>query len=264
MLTATGLIVLGLLLLILGGEFLVRSAQGIAGAFGISPLVVGLTVVAYGTSAPELATSLIAGIQGHADIAVSNVVGSNIFNICMILGICALIRPLDVHPRIIRLEGPILVGCSLLLWLLCRNGILGSLEGWLLTAGIVVYTYWIVTSSGREGDLLPDSVPEPEKAIEPQTAVWRPAAGVGLSLGLLVGGSYCLVQGTVEVASILGASQSLVALTVVAAGTSLPELATSLVATLRGQSDIAVGNVLGSNLFNILLILGLTAGINLM
>lgn len=254
------LFALGLVLLVGGAELLVRGAVRIAGRAGIPPLVVGLTVLAFGTSAPELAVSLGATLAGDADLALGNVVGSNIFNILFILGASALIAPLVVGREIVRQQVPLVIGISILLLLLASDGRVGRLDGLLLAAGIVLYTGILIVRARRAGAL------EPARAELPVDGarVGIPANLAMLALGLvtLVLGSQFLVDSARAAAAALGVSDLVIGLTLVAGGTSLPELATSIVASLRGERDIAVGNVVGSNIFNILAILGITAAVS--
>jgi cation:H+ antiporter len=260
------LFVLGLGLLVLGGELLVRGASRIAALAGISPLVIGLTIVAFGTSSPELAVSIQAGLQGQADIAVGNVVGSNIFNVLFILGLSALLATLVVARQVVRQEVPVMIGVSGLLLVLAFDGRIGALDGALLFAGILGYTGYLIVQSRREtararaaaGDSFDDAY---GAQIAPQSPaeIARNIAFVIAGLVLLVLGGRWLVNGAVTLAQGLGVSELVIGLTIVAAGTSLPEVATSIIATLRGERDIAVGNVVGSNTFNILGILGAAA-----
>ncbi|MBW3552952.1 MAG: calcium/sodium antiporter [Gemmatimonadetes bacterium] len=250
------LLLLGLGLLVVGAELLVRGASSLAGAAGIPPLVIGLTVVAFGTSAPELAVSLSATFGGEPDIALGNVVGSNIFNVLFILGISALVAPLVVARQVVRSEVPIMIVASALLWILAVDGLIGRAEGGLLFAGIIAYTAVLIRNGRRA-----TAAVGRDDALGPPTPA-RPVldvATVVVGLVLLVQGSRWLVAGAVEIAGALGLSELVIGLTIVAAGTSLPELATSVIASVRGERDIAVGNVVGSNLFNILCILGLSA-----
>lgn len=254
------LLIGGFALLVVGAELLVRGAVRLAAAAGISSLVIGLTVVAFGTSAPELAVSVGAGLAGRADIAVGNVVGSNILNTLLILGLSALIIPLSVARQLVRLDVPLMIGVSLLVVLLALDGRIERLEGLLLSAGLVAYVAWSIRLSRRQGQV----------AQEAGTGSGPPAAGgwrwwlasvslVAIGLALLVTGAHLMVEGAVAAARALGVSELVIGLTVIAVGTSLPEVATSVLAALRGQRDIAVGNVVGSNLFNLLGVLGLTA-----
>ena len=254
------LFVLGLGLLIVGAEALVRGASRLAAMFGISPLVIGLTVVAFGTSSPELAVSINAALSDQSSIALGNVVGSNIFNVLFILGAAALIVPLIVTEELIRRDVPVMIGVSVLVWLLAFNGTLSRLEGLLLTALLATYigllivqsrrqTAAAVVASGIVGDAPPTSLRE-----------WLINLGlIIIGLALLVLGSKWLVEGAVAFARHLGVSELIVGLTIVAAGTSLPEVVTSIIAALRGERDIAVGNVVGSNLFNLMGVLGIAS-----
>lgn len=259
-LTTIGMLVGGLLLLIVGGELLVRGASALAAIAGISPLVVGLTVVAFGTSSPELAVSLQASLSGNADIAVGNVVGSNIFNVLFILGACALIAPLLVSGQLVRREVPIMIGVSLLMGLLALDGRIGFFDGALLTIGIVVYVIWSVVSSRNTAaaSVDPTAVGAGLAPRSPGRIVLQLVYVVG-GLVLLVFGARWLVDAAISIASALGVSNVIIGLTIVAAGTSLPEVVTSIIATLRKERDIAIGNVVGSNIFNILGILGIAA-----
>lgn len=252
------LFVIGLAALILGAELLVRGASRLAAVVGISPLVIGLTVVAFGTSTPELAVSVQSAWAGQADVAVGNVVGSNIFNVLLILGLSAVITPLVVAQQLVRWDVPLMIGASLVFWGFALDGSLGRLEGLILFAGLVAYTVFLIRQSRRESRAV-----EAEYAHEYGAAAGaKPHRGSDLllilaGLALLVAGSRWLVDGAVALSRWLGVSELVIGLTVVAAGTSLPEVATSVVASLRGERDIAVGNVVGSNLFNLLSVLGL-------
>ena len=257
--------VLGLVALIVGAELLVRGASRLALAFGISPLVVGLTVVAFGTSAPELAVSVQSAWAGQVDIALGNVVGSNIFNVLVILGLSALVTPLVVHQQVIRQEVPIMIGVSLLLWALLLDGGIGRGEGALLFGLMLGYTVLLIRQSRRETAAIQAEVAaEYEEAFAAPGNGWRDHWGVQVllilaGLSLLVLGARWLVEAAVGFARYLGVSELVIGLTIVAAGTSLPEVATSVMAALRGERDIAVGNVVGSNIFNILSVLGVSA-----
>ena len=246
--------------MIVGAELLVRGASELAGALGISPLVVGLTVVAFGTSSPEAAVSVGSALGGQADIALGNVVGSNIFNVLFILGLSALVAPLVVSRRLVRLDAPLMVVVSALLLVLALNGNIGRLEGLLLFGGVVAYTLFAVWESRREGaGAVGGEAHEQEEYGNGggrQVAIQIGLVVVGL--GMLVLGSRWLVDGAVAIASAIGISELIIGLTVVSAGTSLPEVATSVLAVLRGQREMAVGNVVGSCLFNVLAVLGLT------
>ena len=252
-----GLFLAGLACLIAGAEALVRGASRMALSLGISPLVIGLTVVAFGTSAPEVAVSVGAALDGKPDLAIGNVVGSNIANVLLILGISALIAPLAVSEQIIRQEVPIMIGISALLVALALDGMLGPVEAGILLALAVVYTVFLIVQARR------GSARAQEEALHelPETAAWDASPLMqGLlvlgGLGLLVLGADWLVGAATHFARALGVSDLVIGLTIVAVGTSMPEIATSIMAALRGERDIAVGNVVGSNIFNILGCLG--------
>ena len=252
------LFIVGLSALVAGASLLVRGASALALSFGVSPLVVGLTIVALGTSSPEVAVSVGAAMEGRTDIAVGNVVGSNIFNVLFILGASALIVPLLVHVQLIRQEVPIMIGASLLLVALGFDGRLTRLDAALLFGLLVVYTVFLIVQSRRQTQ---EAVAELTAEL-PQSAAWDrhwavQVALVVAGLVLLVLGSDWLVTAAVAFARSLGVSDLVIGLTIVAAGTSMPEVATSITAAIKGERDIAVGNVVGSNTFNILGCLGL-------
>ena len=235
---------------------MVRGASRLAASWGISPLVVGLTVVAFGTSAPEMAVSVGAALSGSSDLAIGNVVGSNIANILLILGISALVAPLLVAEQIIRQEIPIMIGASLLVAVMALDGGIGRVEAALLFALVIAYTVYLVVQSRRASQATED-----EFSSEIPTSQWDRHWGVQAALvlgglALLVLGADWLVGAAVVFARHFGVSDLVIGLTVVAVGTSMPEIATSLIAALRGQRDIAVGNVIGSNMFNLLAVLG--------
>lgn len=246
----------GLAVLVIGADVLVRGASRLAVSFGVSPLVVGLTVVAFGTSAPEMAVSVGSALAGSADLAIGNVVGSNICNVLLILGISALITPLLVDEQIIRQEIPIMIGVSALLVVMALDGNIGLLESIVLFALVIAYTVFLVVQSRRASKNVQE-----EFETEIPTSTWDRhwAVQVGLiaaGLVMLIVGADWLVEAAVAFARAFGVSDLVVGLTVVAVGTSMPEIATSIVAAIRGQRDIAVGNVVGSNIFNILAVLG--------
>ncbi len=242
------LFALGVVLLIAGAQALVRGASGLAAALGVSPLVIGLTVVAWGTSAPEVAVSVDAAVRGSGDIAVGNVVGSNIMNVLLILGLSALVAPLVVARAMSRVHVPLMIGASILLVALAVDGRVGRIDAAVLLVGFAAYTAYSMRSS-RGGE-----APRPVGKRRPALDVAFVIAG----LGLLVLGARWLVNGAVAFAQALGVSELVIGLTIVAAGTSLPEIATSVVATLKGERDIAVGNVVGSCIFNIVGVLGVS------
>jgi cation:H+ antiporter len=251
----------GIALLVFGAEFLVRGASALALRLGISPLVVGLTVVAYGTSSPELAVSVSSAWQGRPDLAVGNVIGSNIANILLILGLSAAITPLVVAQKLVRIDVPIMIGVSLLFAWFARDGSLARWEGVALFAGAVAYTVFAVRSSRLETPAVQAEYDEEltESSAGAKRPFWRLVALIAGGLALLTLGSHWLVEGATAFARFLGVSELVIGLTIVAIGTSLPEVATSVVAAVRGERDIAVGNVVGSNIFNLLLVLGASA-----
>ena len=251
----------GLVALVAGADLLVRGASRLALSFGISPLVVGLTIVAFGTSAPEMAVSAGAVLNGQTGLAMGNVVGSNIFNVLFILGLSALIIPLVVHVQLIRQEVPIMIGASLLVLVLALDGTLGLFDGALLFGLLLAYTGFLVVQSRRASR---EAQAEFDAEIQPASPdAWDARLPVQLALiaaglALLVLGSDWLVSAAVFFAQSLGVSDLVIGLTIVAAGTSMPEVATSIMAALKGERDIAVGNVVGSSTFNLLGCLGLS------
>ena len=249
---------LGLGLLYAGAQILVKGGAALAFRLGLNALVIGLTVIAYGTSSPELVVSLKASLQGNGAIAIGNVVGSNICNVALILGLCALVKPLAASAQIIRREIPIMIGVSVLLIVLMWDDSLGRIDGAILFTGIVVYTWLTVRQARAETKGLASK--------EYDQDFNKPAVGLGRSiflvvagLGVLVVASHFFVTGAVELAKSWGVTDAVIGLTVVAVGTSMPEFATSLVAAFRGHGDVAIGNVVGSNIFNVLGILGVAA-----
>ena len=251
----------GFVLLVAGAEALVRGATRIAVVAGVSPLVIGLTVVAYGTSAPEAAVSVMSSLAGQPDIAIGNVVGSNIANILLILGLASIVAPLIVDQQIVRLDVPIMIALSVILYLFGLNGNLGRLEGSLLLAGSIAYSVFLVVNSRKETNLkVQEEYGQEYGEAKAPRRHWSIDAGlILLGLAMLVGGSRFLINAAVALAERFGISELVIGLTIVAVGTSLPELATSMIASFRGEADIAVGNVVGSNIFNILFVLGLAA-----
>lgn len=250
----------GFVLLFGGGELLVRGAVAVSRRFGLSPLLIGMTVVAGCTSAPELVVSLGAALQGQSDIAVGNVVGSNIFNVLGVLGAAALIAPIVVAPRELRRDTTVMLGASALLVALSMTGEIGRVAGAVFFLGLVAY----IVLSYRAEIRNPLSGPAELHAHESEEVECPVSMAVGIGylvagLVALVIGSRLLITGATDIALMFGVSEAVIALSLVAVGTSLPELATSVMAATRGHSDVAVGNVVGSNLFNILGILGITA-----
>ena len=250
----------GLLLLITGAELLVRGASRLAASVGISPLIIGLTVVAFGTSSPELAVSIQGALNGQPGISLGNVIGSNIFNILFILGLSAVITPLVVAQQLVRLDVPLLIAVSLLVLIFSLDGMFDRIDGVVLFSALLFYLWFLVYQSRRESAAI-----KAEYAQEYSNGAGA-APGRMTNLSLVVGGLLLLILGSewlvdsaVSIAHALGVSELIIALTIIAAGTSLPEVVTSIIATLRGERDIAVGNIIGSNLFNIMGVLGLSS-----
>jgi cation:H+ antiporter len=251
-------LLLGLAILTAGGEALVRGASRLALAAGVSPLVIGLTVVAFGTSSPELVVSLLASSRGQPDIAVANVVGSNVFNVLFILGVCALIVPLVIARQIWLREVPILIAVSLFLVVISLDGTVSQPEAAILVLGLAAYVVSSVRASRRESADAQREAAHGEMLDRPMRG------GLGVSVALVAGGLGALVlgarwfvDGAVAVARAAGLSEVVIGLTIVAVGTSLPEVVTSVIATIRGERDIAIGNVIGSNIWNVLGIVGI-------
>lgn len=249
----------GLGLLILGADWLVRGASRLALRLGLSPLLIGLTVVAFGTSAPELAVSVQSAFAGSAGMAVGNVVGSNIFNVLVVLGASALITPLVVQQQLVRVDVPLLCVVSAVFWAMTADGRLSTIDGVFLFVGVVAYTVFAVRNGRTD-------TPTVEEEYDAKFGNAAPTAALALQLGLivaglaaLVAGAHWLVEGATGIARAFNVSETVIGLTIVAGGTSLPEVATSVVAAVRGERDIAVGNVVGSSLFNLLAIAGLAA-----
>jgi len=252
------LLVGGFVVLVLGAELLIRGSSRLAAAAGMPSLIIGLTVVAFGTSAPELAVSVGSTFGGSPDIALGNVVGSNIFNVLLILGVSALIAPLAVSVQLVRFDVPALIGISLLVWLMALDLVIGRLEGAVLGLMLALYIDVQIRvgrrANGREVPAAP--------AASGAGALVANALLIVAGLVLLVAGARWLLDGATGIARAAGVSELVIGLTIVAAGTSLPELATSVLAALRGERDIAVGNVIGSCIFNLLAVLGFTAALS--
>lgn len=252
------LVIAGLALLTFGGEALVRGASTIASKLGISPLVIGLVVVSAATSAPEFAVTIGSVASGEPDLAIGNVIGSNIANILLILGLAALISPLVIKRQLVRFDIPVMLGLTALLVLFSLDGLISTLDGVILLGLLVIHAFISIVIGRRattEVNYSPDELPLNAKPVN----IWLALALVVAGVALLVFGSQLLVTGAVSIATALGVSSLVIGLTVVAIGTSLPELATSIVAIAKGETDMAVGNVVGSNIFNIGLVLGLPA-----
>jgi cation:H+ antiporter len=262
------MIVAGLVFLVVGGELLIRGATRIAEWAGVSSLVIGLTVVAFGTSTPELVVSIKAGLSGNPNIAVANVVGSNIFNVLFILGICAMMLPLKVSSQLVRFDVPIMIFASLLTYALAWNGVLGPIEGVVLVLLLVAYTTFMIWKSRSESKAVKAEfeghyhAEQHAKEEAGQSATVRILTSLGyiaVGLVILIFGARWLVDGAVSLAKSFGVSDTVIGLTIVAAGTSLPEVAASVIATIKGERDIAIGNVVGSNIYNIFGILGVSS-----
>ena len=259
-------ILLGLVLLVFGGESLVRGATRLARQLGLSPAVIGLTVVAIGTSVPELVVSVLAAFRGTPDLAVGNVIGSNLFNLTGALGLAALVAPLSVRGQAIRLEWPVLALATLGTLTVLRDAELDRLEGVVLLACLVGFITWMVRLARR--DLVPQEVADLHAIVERRSRWWpenQTLVAIGLvaiGVALLMAGGDQVVSGAVVLAQTMGMSERVIGLTIVAVGTGLPEVVTSMVAAWRGESDIAVANMIGSNIMNLLGILGLSAAVH--
>lgn len=254
------LLLVGVGLLTAGGEILIRGALGAAKRFGVSPLLSGLVIVGFGTSSPELAVSVDAAIQMQPDIAIGNVVGSNIGNILLILGICAIITPMTVKPMALRRDAIVVVLSSILFVFLVGGNALGRFDSLILLLGLTGYLLWAYFTERDQ----PSPVAELHKSESeelsklPQSLLWT-SVSILLGLALLIGGSQVLLKGAIGIAEIYNVSEAVIGLTLVAVGTSLPELTISVIAAIRKHADVAVGNILGSNIFNLLGILGISA-----
>lgn len=255
------LFAVGLVLLLIGAELLVRGASRLALALGLAPIIVGLTVVSIGTSAPELAISLSSALSGTPDLAVGNVVGSNIANVLLILGLVALIVPLVVHRQLVWLDVPLMIAASALVFGMAFDGLIARWEGGVLVACAIAYIVFLIRMARHHPEQVPED-PELDEAATgpaPKLGVARQVVLMVGGLAMLIGGAHFLVDAATRMARMLGLSDLVIGLTVVAVGTSLPEIATSILSAIRGQRDLAVGNIVGSNLFNLLLVLGATA-----
>lgn len=250
--------VVGLMMLGLGGRWLVSGSSGLARRLGIPSIVVGLTVVAFGTSAPELAVSIRAAMGGSPDIALGNVVGSNICNVLLILGLCAVVRPLAISSRVLLHDLPMMIVIYGLFWVLGRDGSVSRVDGLVFVAILLGWIAWTVRQSRREVREVKQEFDEVEGSRDAQKS-WLQIVMIIAGLVLLTVGASLLVDSAVTIAKSAGISELVIGLTIIAVGTSLPEVAASFLANLRDEPDIALGNVIGSNLFNILCVLGLTA-----
>ena len=249
-------LIIGLIALIFGGDALVKGAVGIALKFNVSTLVIGMTVVAFGTSAPELLVSLKAALDNHPEIAIGNVVGSNIANIALVLGITTMIMPIKVQFSTVRIDWPIMFIASLLFYVFSFNGTIAWWEGLILSVGIIAFTIFTVKTSPKTPESVDDDLDEIEKATYGLSkSIFFIIIGI---LGLTFGANW-LLDGAVQIAKKYGVSEHVIGVTIVAFGTSIPELVTSIIAAIKKESDISVGNLIGSNIFNILCVLGFTA-----
>jgi cation:H+ antiporter len=246
----------GVAILSYGADLFVRGASGVAERFGISPFVIGLVIVGFGTSTPELAVNLDAAISGSTDIAIGNVVGSNIANIGVILGLAAVVAPLTVQLRMVRVELPIVIGISFLLWGLASFGEIKRWEGALMLLGFGAFMWFLLKTSKNESAEVKQEYADENP---PHHDGWKAAGFIILGLLGLMGGAHLAVDAASTLARMWGLSELVIGLTIVAIGTSLPELASSVAAARRGHADIAIGNVLGSNIYNVLFILGATS-----
>ena len=248
----------GIGLLYIGAELLVQCGSAVALRLGVPPLIVGLTIAAFGTSSPELVVSLKAAVAGSDSIALGNVVGSNITNIGLILGLAAILNPMRITLRVIRWDIPLMIAASLVFVALIRDGELGRVDGGVLTAGLVAYICFVLKTARKESSSGNGAVLGMVSHTKPVSR-WTGWIGILAGLGMLAAGAHFFVTGAVMIARLAGLSEALIGLTIVAIGTSLPEFATSALAAVKGEADLAVGNIVGSNLFNILGILGIAA-----
>ncbi|MDA1184986.1 MAG: calcium/sodium antiporter [Acidobacteria bacterium] len=249
----------GLVLLFFGGEGLVRGSSALALRLGLTPLVVGLTVVAFGTSAPEMVVSVQATLAGQGAVAIGNVIGSNSLNIGLILALTALIYPLKVQLQVLRIDTPIMVGASLVAAWMLSDLAIGRVEGGILFAGIIAYTAFTVLYANKMKLSAEVEAEFAEAVPAPHGSIWRDLLFILVGLGLLAAGSHFLVDGATRLARGFGISEAIIGLTIVALGTSMPELVTCVVAACKKEPDIALGNIIGSNIFNVLSILGAAA-----
>ncbi|MDX1491890.1 MAG: calcium/sodium antiporter [Pseudohongiellaceae bacterium] len=251
----------GLAILVAGAESLVRGSSALSLRLGVTPLVIGLTVVAFGTSSPELAVSVESALSGSSSIAIGNVIGSNIANIGLILGLTAIIRPMQVEKTILSRQMPIMIVISLGLWLLALDKTLSLFDGITLVAGLVAYLFYNYRRTSTEEE--PETIEViPDEAVTLKNRTLACVLLIAAGLAGLVGGGMLLVDSAVTMARIFSVDEAIIGLTIVAFGTSMPELATSIVAAVRGESDIAIGNIVGSNVFNMLAILGIASTIH--
>jgi cation:H+ antiporter len=245
------LLVLGLAVLIFGGELLVKGSVKIARYFSLSPLVIGMTVVAFGTSAPELIVSVKAALSGSSQIAIGNVIGSNIANLGIVLGLTALIFPLQIERQSVRVDWPVMMAATILFYLFMLNGVVSQWEGIVLFALLVIYLVWLLNFTEPE---IPEEVKNEENTQQLLPALLLVGGGL---VGLYFGSEW-LLKSAISIAKNAGVSEHVIGVTIIAFGTSVPELATSVIAAFRKQTDISIGNLIGSNIFNIMAVIGIT------
>ncbi len=253
-------LIFGLVILVGGGELLIKGSVQLAKALKLAPAVIGLTVVSFGTSAPELMVSLDAAMSGSPDIAIGNVIGSNICNILLITGVSALLITLTCNRQLALRDGGIMIGVCVLFIALCLDGVLSQMDGALLFAGAIIYNIYVYKTGKIHITSETPTEAEIEQAAE-KASLWCPLGYTVVGLALLATGADLLVDSAVGLATVLGISEAIIGLTIVAIGTSLPELAASVIAAYRKHEDVGVANIIGSTIFNILVILGLTASV---
>ncbi|MDH5366309.1 MAG: calcium/sodium antiporter [Cyclobacteriaceae bacterium] len=253
------LLIVGLFVLILGGDFLVRGASNIALRLHISPLVVGLTIVAFGTSAPELLISIKSALSGSPDLAMGNVVGSNICNLALVLGITCVLEPIKVQSDSMKIDWPVAMGSAIILYFVAKEGYINRIEGIIFFSLLIAYTFFIIRRSRKETKAMRELEEDLDLPDNPSNNVWKDMVFLMIgALGLYYGSEW-FVGGAKDLARELGVSERVIGITVLALGTSLPELVTAIVASLKKETDLALGNLMGSNIFNILSILGITS-----
>lgn len=253
------LLILGLVTLIVGGEFLVRGAVGIAKKAQISTLVIGMTVISFGTSAPELFVSIGAALDGNPDIAIGNVVGSNVANLALVLGLTVLILPIIVDRNSKVIDWPMMMLATILFAVFCMDGEVQRYEGFILFGILIAFTFLLIRGSRKKNKLLAAAIEPDEEISKVKDSIWKAILFTFIGLIALYFGSEWLVSGAVDIATSFGMEQRVIAVTVVAFGTSVPELVTSLVAAFKKETDISVGNLIGSNIFNIMAVIGITS-----
>lgn len=254
MIVSALIFLVGLALLLWGAEVLVRGASSLARGWGVTPLIIGLTIVSFGTSAPELAISVASAVNGKGELAIGNVVGSNIANVLLILGTAAAMTSMAVQRQLVRLDVPIMIASAALAYLFARDGTLERWEGGVLFSLALLYT-WVLFRLSKQGKAPPIEAEEEQLKERP---LWQNLGLIGIGIVMLMLGSKWLVQGASDIAAAFGVSELVIGLTVVAIGTSAPELATTVMAVRKNEGDLAVGNVIGSNIFNIFVVLGAT------